>query len=357
MNNKTLQVTTAALFCGFLAVMSVLYWVLPEKTFSQREKRYLAELPALEAEAVASGQWGQKAESYLADHMPGRDFFVGLNAYFDLATGRQQTKDIRLSGKALVEAPVAAEGSNLEKNLRAVTSFAQKTQLPVDLMLVPSAGWVRSPEDYGDSRILDEIQRACDGRLRFQDLRETLKPEDFYLTDHHWTSGGAYQAYQQYVSGLGLTPRQNFQVESHEGFYGSAYSRSGLWLTPPESLELWQGSSAITASYENIPETGVFDLEKLHETDKYTVFLGGNHPRVTLKNPEKSGKLLVIRDSFSNCLGIFLAESFGEVTMVDLRYDKQPLSQLLEQGDFDRVLVCYGINNFLQDQNIVFLTR
>ena len=96
-------------------------------------------------------------------------------------------------------------------------------------------------------------------------------------------------------------------------------------------------------------------MENLQKLDKYTVFLGGNHPLVRIENPNRTGKLLVIRDSFSNCLGGFLAESFGEVTMVDLRYYKQPVSLLAE--DSDRILVCYGLKNFLTDQNLVLLQR
>ena len=357
MKEKTLQILTVSLFCGFLAGMSLLYFLLPEKTFSQKEKRVLSEFPDLEVQSVLSGDWGENTEKYLADHMPGRDFYVGLNAYFDLMTGRQQTKDIRLLGDALVEAPVNPEDSNLEKNLRACKAFADNTEIPVDLMLVPSAGWVREAEGYPDSRILDAVYGSVQDTMQTVDLREVLDGEDFYRTDHHWTSGGAWKAYKTYVQSLGKLPQQTFQVETIPGFLGSTYSRSGLWLTESENLELWHGREDLTAEYEDQVYNGIFQRENLQKADKYTVFLGGNHPLVTVRNPEAEGKILLIRDSFSNCLGGFLAESFGEVTMTDLRYYKQPVSRLLQKGDFDRVLICYGLGNFLTDQNLIFLTR
>jgi len=78
---------------------------------------------------------------------------------------------------------------------------------------------------------------------------------------------------------------------------------------------------------------------------------------VRIDNPQKqgSGKLLVIRDSYANCLGGFLAESYETVVMVDLRYYKKPVSELLAAEDFTDVLVCYSIGNFLTDTNLIWL--
>ena len=85
------------------------------------------------------------------------------------------------------------------------------------------------------------------------------------------------------------------------------------------------------------------------------MFLDGNHSVVRVKNPEKQGKLLVIRDSYSNCLGGFLAESYGEVVLVDLRYYRQAVSELVNQEGFDDILVCYSCANFLTDTNLMLL--
>ena len=43
----------------------------------------------------------------MADHIPGRNFFVGLNAYCDLLTGRQASEEVLITkGGRLVERPV-----------------------------------------------------------------------------------------------------------------------------------------------------------------------------------------------------------------------------------------------------------
>ena len=354
---KTMEILTVSMFCGFLTIMGMLYFLLPETDFSQKEKRYLEEKPDFTGENLLSGTWGENWESYLADHMPGRDFFVGLHAYFENITGRQNTKEIWQDGDCLMEAPLIPDEKRTEKNLGALQALAEKTDCPMDLMLIPSAGCYHDFPQYKDREILSDIYARAGEQLRIVDLLPVLDRDCYYRTDHHWTSGGAYLGYRAYVSSLGIAPRESFTRETATGFQGSAYSRSGLWLTPGEDLELWQGSENLTAEIGEETHEGIFFRENLQKPDKYTVFLGGNHPLVRIHNPSQKGKLLVIRDSFSNCLGGFLAESFGEVVMVDLRYYKQPVSAIMAEEDFDRVLVCYGLHNFLTDQNLILLKR
>lgn len=350
-----------ALFCGFLGIMSIGYLVLPGEDFSALEKRYLAEAPRMNLSDLASGKWGEDMESYMADHIPGRDFFVGLNAYFELITGRQSAKDIRLYDGYLLEAPKASDPAVIESNMQIINQFAEAVQAPVDLMIVPSAGWVWGRAEYSDREIIEEIYGMAGEHVAAVDLRTEFqgKPEYYYKTDHHWTALGAYHGYSEYLEHLEIEKKfeNTFEKEQVEGFHGSTYSRSGLWNIPAETLELWHGSDAVTVMNDETSTVhdGVFYRERLEEPDKYTVYLDGNHSVVRILNPNQKGKLLVIRDSYSNCLGCFLGESFGEVVLVDLRYYKRPVTDLAANENFDHILVCYSLGNFLSDKNIVLL--
>ena len=93
---KKHELLTIVLFCGFLLSMTLGFFLLPKSEFSVNEKRFLAEAPDINWDNISSGDWGKDIESYLADHIPGRDFFVGINAYFNLLTGRQAGEDIWL---------------------------------------------------------------------------------------------------------------------------------------------------------------------------------------------------------------------------------------------------------------------
>lgn len=354
------NVAGAILFCCFIFTFAAGY-LLPKKTFSTMEKRYLAQMPAFRWEAVVDGDWSSQTEEYLSDHILGRNLFVGINAYAELLAGRQKLKDVWLEDGKLLEAPAAMDAQVIAQNMNVIHRFAQKLQQDVYLMVVPSAGWAAGVEGYTDEETLNAIYAAAGERvcpIPVEDIYSG-KPELYYNTDHHWTSQGAYNGYVAYAqaSGRDYRAKEDFAVTVVDGFQGSTYSRSALWLTPSEPLELWQGSSQLTVNNAEAEEThsGIFYLERLQEADKYTVFLDGNHSLVRIHNPEKEGKLLVVRDSYSNCLGGFLAESYGEVVLVDLRYYRQNVSVLAEEENFDDILVCYSCANFLTDTNLMLL--
>lgn len=360
MKQKKSDILTILLFCGFLLGMLLCYVLLPKRDFSENEKRYLEEAPALAWDAVASGEWGEDAETYMADHIPGRDFFVGLNAYFDLLTGRQVGKDIWVRGDRLVEAPVEADASAAMTKMFVINAFAETVGQRVDLAIVPSAGWALEGQSggYFDDDIIRDIYAMAGENVNCVDMLPAFEnaPQLYFKTDHHWNSAGAYAGYRAYMESVGKAFRaeSDFTKETVGGFQGSTYSRSALWLTPAEDMEFWTGSLDLTVTNAENPEphAGVFYGERLEEADKYTVFLDGNHSLVRIQNPNGQGKLLVIRDSYSNSLGCFLAESYAEVVLVDLRYYVGSVSELAAQEGFDEILVCYSIGNFLTDANI-----
>lgn len=353
--------------------MAALYLFLPKDSFSALEKRYLAKAPQLTMQTLSSGDFSADVDTYMADHIPFRSFFVSVNAYFDLLSGRQGTKDILLTrNNRLVEAPVQWSEAAVQKNMTAINNFAVRQSIPTDLMIIPSAGWASGESiigvhrEYTDEAIISDVYSMADPSLDTVDavraLSESGSPENcYYRTDHHWNSRGAHTVYRAYMEHAGhpFRPAEQYKVETIPDFYGSTYSRSALFLTPGEPMELWTGSERIQVTHEEMPEphTGVFFRDRLSESDKYTVFLDGNHGLVRVTNPDAagSGKLLVIRDSFANCLGGFLADSYETVVLADLRYYRQPLSELIAQEEFDRILICYSIGNFLTDTNIVWL--
>lgn len=367
---------TCGLFCGFLGLMLVLFLALPKSDFSEREKRALAAKPDTSMDAILSGEFGNQAETYIADHLPGREFFVGFASYYDLLSGRQGTKDVLLAeGQRLVEKPNVANGAAAGRNMDAINRFAQTLGQPVDLMILPSAGFavrqsiLGAHVDYADDAIISDIYALAGEGVRPMDMVSVVEAAAnpgvlYYRTDHHWTALGAYTAYSAYMEllGRGYPKVEEFAIERHGGFYGSTHSKAGLWLIPPEDVELWDSGKTFTVTaHQNAADTqgtaheGLFYRERLEELDKYTVYLGGNQPLVRIHNPEGEGKLLVIRDSYANCLGAFLANSYAEVVLVDLRYYKSPVSELAAAEGFDNVLVCYSLYNFLTDANFPWL--
>jgi len=357
---KKQKIIAIVLFCAFLAVMAAGFFV-PKPAFSEMEKRYLATAPKLSWKTLMDGSWGKQVEEYLTDHILGRNLFVGIHAYAELLAGRQEITDIWLAEDKLLESPVALDESVVTRNMNTIRAFADTVGQTVHVMVVPSAGWAAGVEGYTDQETLAAIADAGGGNVSVISVASIYsgRPDLYYNTDHHWTSRGAFYGYQAFTAAVGVEarPEQDFTVTQVPDFRGSTYSRSALWLFPGDTLELWQGCEGLTVTNAESEEVhqGIFYLNRLEEADKYTVFLDGNHSLVRVTNPGKTGKVLVIRDSYSNCLGGFLAQSYGEVVLVDLRYYRQSVSSLVEAEGFDHILVCYSCANFLTETNLVLL--
>ena len=369
-------------FLIFIFLVSVLFIALPKKEYSENEKRYLAEFPKLSADSFFSGDFGVDFEKYLSDHMPGRSFFVGLNSYYNNALGNPLSNGIyNCKDGYLINDPPTYD--RLDINFSIVADFAKENDVKTAMVLAPSTGYVCSdllPNKhiiYKDDEYFEKAKDVLsDANVDFVDMREPLKnayndgTQVFYKTDHHWTSSGAYLAYEELSSVLGFEKKdkKRYDITQYEGFYGTTYSSSGFWLTKPDTIETWESKdikpNAITVEITEGDETttsdSMFYLENLKDNDKYPIYLDGNHPYTTIKNKtlskdENSKKLLIIKDSFAHTLTPFLADHYAEIVMIDMRYYKQNVTELLEKGDFDNVLFVYSIDNLSTDSDLAFI--
>ena len=66
---------------------------------------------------------------------------------------------------------------------------------------------------------------------------------------------------------------------------------------------------------------------------------------------------MLIRDSYSDSLAPFLAQSFSEVHLMDLRYYRASAAKYAEENGIDAICVLYSAQNFITDRNLVLLTQ
>ena len=90
---KITNILICVLFLAAVFAVPVMFAVLPQKDFSELEKRYLAKKPEADMQSITDGSYMEELGEYIADHFPARNFFAGLNSYYDLWSGRQLTKD------------------------------------------------------------------------------------------------------------------------------------------------------------------------------------------------------------------------------------------------------------------------
>lgn len=379
---KILKYLPTFVFLMFVYVMAILFFVLPHNKYSSSEKRYLAEFPTLNSDTFFSGQFGEEYETYLSDHTAGRQFYVGLNSYYNLCLGNPLSNGIyHCDNGYLVNDPPVTD--RLSMNIEIISEFANSSGLDTTMIMAPSSGYVMSdvlPNKHITYNNDEYFNLAKDtfakGNVNFVDVRKDFKDaynngtQVYYKTDHHWTTNGAYLAYRSLSDSLNFTPNEksHYDIKTYDGFYGTTYSSSGYWLTKPDKIEVWQSKSinendvevSITDNGEVSVSSTMFYLENLNDDDKYPVFLNGNRPYTVIKNKVLSNdadakKLLVIKDSFAHSLVPFLADHYSEIVMIDMRYYKQSVSKLIEENDFDQMLFVYSIDNLATDADIAWI--
>ncbi len=374
MFKKIKPIMPSVAFLLVVFILSVSLIVAPKKEFSQNEKRLLAKSPEISLEALADGKFTKDLESFVSDQFPLRDFFVGVNSYFNLLCGRNSTAPVYYGKDGyLIGAPAELSSSTALENIQNFSEFAKKNNLTATIMAVPQCGYIMDDKlpavhgEYTDGEIFDIIAENK-GEMTFIDVREAFNKTKndvqlYYKTDHHITSAGAFELYKLYAEGNGFTVTKNYDVKTEPDFYGTAYSKGGYWLSEPDTIEMWYNNDLKVAveitepGKDVVKSDSVFFTDRLEEADKYPVYLDGNHSLTKIKNPDaKGGKILVVKDSFAHCFTGFLAEQYSEIYMVDMRYYRTSVSDLVKENGITEVLYLYGTESIGTDTNSGWLT-
>ena len=355
-------------FVVFIGALLVLHLVLPDSSLSGRESLQTA--PKLTLKTLTSGRFMEQAETYTGDQFPFRSGWVSLKARAELLSGRTENNGVYLcAGERLLEAFPAPTDQALKKQTDAVRAFAESVEVPVAFALIPTAGGVYrdalpagAPND-DQQAVIDAAYKTvgCETVDLSAVLNEHRNEDIFYRTDHHWTSLGAYYGYCALGDVLGYEPlpRSAFTERTvSEDFYGTAWSNSGFSWVKPDAITacVEQGGAVIArrtgAKVEEIP---LYDESALDGIDQYSYFYGGNTPLLTVETGNEGERLLILRDSYMDSLSPFLFAHFFELHIVDLRYYKSSIRDYIRDNGIDRVLICYGINNFISETNLFLL--
>lgn len=376
-NKKFLKYMPAAAFCLIIFIIPVLYVVIADSDFSPLEKRKLSQFPKPTIETVFNGKFGKDFETYLNDQMPLRTFFVGTNAYYDRLSGRNGINGIYDSKDDYLIVTPVQESPTLENNIKYISEFVENINVPSYICVVPTSGYIYDSKlpanhyDYKDREIIGKIENSFTNfkNVEFINLIDNFKSiskgeQLYYKTDHHWTSLGAYECYKILGKKMGFTPteRDSFSIESYDGFYGTNYSKSALWFTPGETLEIWDNKNRPEGSVKMYINEGgevtfsneLFFRENLKTNDQYTAYLDGNHAMVTIqnKNAESDKSLLILRDSYSHCLAPFLTDNYSEIVLIDVRYYLNPVSDIVREQGIDEILILYSLDSIVNSTDI-----
>lgn len=353
-------------FCLLLAVSALIGLLMPDRYYSEREKRTLTQKPQFTIADFTSGKFGDNLESYLSDQVPLRDGWVTMKTYMELAVGKRESSGIYIcKDKYLMDKFTSYSKKQLAANVAALADLQEKLAaegVSMNTILVPMAAQVLTDKLPTYAPMADYaaiLQVLTDAGVDTVNVWPTLAAHSgeniYYRTDHHWTSFGAYYAYCAWRD-IEPAAREWTQEILCGNFRGTTWNKVPLPTVPAEEITAWYKHINRSVSYNNgqYETDSIYERKYLSGSDQYAVFLNSNQAQTVIEGSGKSGKLLLIKDSYGNTFSQFPVEDYAEVHVLDLRFFKGDVAEYAKENGITDTLVLYGVQNFVKDTNLRF---
>lgn len=332
-------------------------------------------MAAATVEGFASGEFQEEAEAAVGNCIPAKAGALLGNAAWQRAAIAASNALFRWDcypafyGSAIVVEPsrgrlleVAEKAT--EETLaaardvsRAMASFSERhpdkrlfVYLGPDSMNVdgsPTAPLVSNALTYDQ---VEAIFEDVDGKFTWVSGNVTYDEftEQWNRADHHWNILGAYQAYERMAKALGfgdelLEPSGLIAYE--EPSFRGTFARRGLTTEYRDEIldyefpDYPQMSVTIDGSEASMDallhrknyEAGIWGGNAF--TSRYAEYFHTDYGLITIENEEteSSDDLLIVADSYSNCMERFLAVHYRTTYVLDPRHDKQTLDAFLAE--------------------------
>lgn len=370
---KVQEKLVGIIFILTLFLFLIINVIVPDREKSVQENRMLATKPKFRLSSLISGDYDEKFEAYMDDQFVGRDMWRKLKVTVDRIGGSRLENGVYIgtNGQLLEQIEVADE-NHLAANIKAIKSFSEsQSKIPVRMMLVPDAANVLNhslpalakPEDQ--TQMFSMVRKDLGDSVEWIDVSTELNKHKtekiYYKTDHHWTTLGAFYAFQAAAPSLRIEGDLSGKYVSYavsDSFNGMLASKSGVNLGEKEQIDIYvptEEDTDLIVDYvdEGKRSTSLYDSSKLKEKDQYTVFLGGNSSLLDIRTVSTSTKrLLLVKDSFANSFIPFLTPYYREIVVVDPRYYSGTINDLMDSYRISEVLFLYSGNTFFKDNNI-----
>lgn len=344
-----------------------------DEKFSEMENRMLEQRPEFRITELADGRFMTDFEKYQTDQFVFRNQWIQIQTAVDQLLGKNKSGDVYLGEDQLFEEPAVIQ-TGTRQNLKAMGKFCERhPEVKSYLLLAPNAASVQREglPEYApvadQEKQLEKIRRYLEERKApvteipvYETLREHRDEYLYYRSDHHWTTRGAWYAYEKMAEVMELPAAEQTEkiIEKQlypvtDSFQGTLSARSGYAVTD-DRIEIWwperEEELVVTYVQEQKKSASLYAAEKLETKDKYGMFLNGNHPLTEIRTMASTGRrLLLVKDSYANCLVPFLTGEFEKIVLVDPRYYYDSLEKLMEQYDFTDLVFLYNLNTFLED--------
>ena len=364
------KIVTVALFAAMLIILPVLTFVFnpsdPEP-FSENENKKLAKFPEVSIESFRDETLMNGIEDWFSDRFFGREDWIRVKNGTERFIGKTDVNGIYTADNRMIEIWGGFDQEYVGKSLKAINTFAEKhPDKPMYFLLAPTSQEVYSglfPQGapVGSQTALFEYCRDNLAGITAINVIPTMKTHSsdyiYYRTDHHWTTFGAYLAYYDAAKAMGFKPSElnEFDIEhASDSFRGTLYSRTLDDGVTPDVIDYYhlRGAGDIKLTIGENTYDSLYFRDFLKVKDKYSSFLGQNSPQMDITTGAEGPSLLIFKDSYAHCMIPFLTAHFSRITVLDMRYIKDGVSNHVNVDDYDSVLFVYNAITFSQDRDI-----
>ena len=349
-----------------IIVFDLVFIVMPDKETSETENRSLQLFPRLTWATLTDGRFETNFDSYVADQFPLRNSWLTVKTTVDRLSGKTESNGIFLGSDGyLIQDFTNPTDEKYEEILAEFTDFkSAHSDLDIYALIAPTAITILNDKlplnavTGDESGFMDRLKEDLESNgITFIDTRDALNEEKqvnqvYYRTDHHWTTFGAYAAYNVLaetldLSGKALTYDSKLVTDS---FSGTLTASSGFRMDETDEIYIFEPQAETDYSVFYVDESektaSFYKTENLDIRDKYTVFFNGNHAEIKIETDAGgSDVLLVIKDSYANCFVPFLCQDYRKIIMVDPRYYTGDLDELITTEKVTKVLYLYNASS------------
>ena len=378
---KTTSALMGTVFLVILMAVFIANIIIPDKKNSDEENRVLQQLPSFSVSAYKEGRFESKIEDYASDQFILRNGFIRLKTAADTALGGLESNGVyRCRDSYLMEDITVPTKDVKESNTSALTAFKEANpDLKMYFLLAPNAANILSDKlpiavsTANQNRYMDDFFETVESLgITPIDVRDTFKEAKkdtqlYYRTDHHWTTDGAYLAFEQVNSVMELGNKVTYtDYAVKNDFRGTLASKSGFVNGMDDAIKIYlpaedsEGYENSVIYYSDTKEktTQFYQVDSLDTKDAYTVFGGSNHPMYTVRTPLDTDRhLLLIKDSYANSMVPFLSQCFSEIVVVDPRYFYDNIQDIISSESVTDVLFLYNANTFFADMSLEMMVE
>ena len=365
-----------ACVCGYLGFSIAKEFGVMQATdkdsYSQLEGREYARITEFDWASFPAGGLQTDVECWISDHFPGRDRTLLLNASMQRATISVAAKVLGYEvyptfygSEVAVSEPdsslFAIPGSRTQADelanasrAQALSSLARRFGSKRFLAYVPVHSG--SLDDSPVARLMDSPQTnrwfresLLDKTTGIMVLNSGVGVDEFaqsrFRTDHHWNIDGAYDAYLEIARARGFSSfvAKQERIEFEEPSFYGFNARSGRCLSfsdrifdyrfdIPEFTVLVDGTMKNNEDLTHMRMYGRGEWNPGILSNRYGEFYHSNFAELTLisSSPETDRTLLLVADSFSNCMERLFTKHYAKVIAYDMRSNALTLEEYLD---------------------------